>query len=147
MLIEQLQIGPSILDMFGWCRSLATSTHGIEALGITGQRRFKANVTLPVGIIIVDVPKTLALLEAEATEHDPPRVSTVATIVLTENAEMVEVFVAPIETDLEHEVELSEGGVASNQESSPDERTDASQNDAQLVDVWVGSLLFHEQSV
>ena len=31
--------------------------------------------------------------------------------------------------------------------SSPDERTDASQDNAQLIDVWVGSLLFHEQSV
>jgi len=71
MLVEQFQIGPCIVDMFGWCRSLATGTDGIEALGIKGQRRFKANVTLPLGIIIVDVPETLAPLEAEATRVVP----------------------------------------------------------------------------
>ena len=60
---------------------------------------------------------------------------------------MVEVFVAPLETELEHEVELGQRGVTSDQESTPDERTDASQDDTQLIDVWMGLLLFHAQSV
>jgi hypothetical protein len=147
MLVEQLQIGPCILDMFGWCRSLATGTDGIETLGIKKQRRFKAKVTLPVGVIIVDVPETLAPLEAEAPQHDMSRIGAVAAIILAENMETMQVFIAPIEEDLEHEVELSQGGIASDKESTPDERTDTSQNDAQLIDVWVGLLLFHEQSV
>jgi hypothetical protein len=96
---------------------------------------------------IVDVPETLALLEAEAPQHDMSSFSAVAAIVFAENAEMMEVFVAPLETDLEHEMELSQSRVALDKKSSPDERTDASQDDAQLIDVWVGSLLFHEQSV
>ena len=52
-----------------------------------------------------------------------------------------------VETELEHEVELGQGGVTSDKESTPDERTDASQDDAQLIDVWMGLLLFHAQSV
>src|SRR2546427_7273272 len=147
MLVEQFQIGPCIVDMFGWCRSLATGTDGIEALGIQGQRRFKANVTLPLGIIIVAVPETLAPLEAEATQHDMARIGAVAAIILAKNVETMQVFVAPIEDDLEYEVELGQGGVTSDQESTPDERTDASQDDAQLIDVRVCLVLFHAQSV
>ena len=147
MLVEQFQIGPCIVDMFGWCRSLATGTDGIEALGIKGQRRFKANVTLPLGIIIIDVPETFAPLEAEATQHDMARIGAVAAIILAKNVETVQVFVAPIEDDLEYEVELGQGGVTSDQESTPDERTDASQDDAQLIDVRVCLVLFHAQSV
>src|SRR5437867_317497 len=147
MLVEQFQIGPCIVDMFGWCRSLATGTDGIEALGIKGQRRFKAHVTLPLGIIIVDVPETLAPLEAEATQHDMARIGAVAAIILAKNVETMQVFVAPIEDDLEYEVELGQGGVTSDQESTPDERTDAPQADAQLIDVRVCLVLFHAQSV
>ncbi len=88
MLVEQFQIGPCIVDMFGWCRSLATGTDGIEALGIKGPRRFKANVTLPLGIIIVDVPETLAPLEAEAPQHDMARIGAVAAIILAKNGSM-----------------------------------------------------------
>src|SRR2546427_10172048 len=147
MLVEQFQIGPCIVDMFGWCRSLATGTDGIEALGIKGQRRFKAHVALPLGIIIVDVPETLVPLEAEATQHDMARIGAVAAIILAKNVETMQVFVAPIEDDLEYEVELGQGGVTSDQESTPDERTDAPQDDAQLIDVRVCLVLFHAQSV
>ena len=133
--------------MFGWCRSLATGTDGREALGITGQRRFKANVTLPLGIIIVDVPETLTPLEAEAPQHDMACLGAVAAIILAKNVETMQVFVAPIEDDLAYEVELGQGGVTSDQESTPDERTDASQDDAQLIDVRGCLVLFHAQSV
>src|SRR5262245_47806069 len=60
---------------------------------------------------------------------------------------MVEVFVTPLETELEHEVQLGQGGVTSDKESTPDKGTDASQDDTQLIDVWMGLLLFHAQSV
>ena len=60
---------------------------------------------------------------------------------------MAQVLVAPVEDDLEHVVELCQGRVASDQESTPDERADASQDDTQLIDVWVCSVLVHEQSV
>src|SRR5215510_6428858 len=60
---------------------------------------------------------------------------------------MVEVFVTPRETELEHEVQLGQRGVTSDKESTPDEWTDASQDDTQLIDVWMGLLLCHAQSV
>ena len=105
--------------MFGWGRPLATGTHGIEPLGITEQRRFKANVALPLGVVIVDVSETFAVPEAEAIQPDGSCIGTVAAIILAENAEMVQVFVAPIKENLKHKVELGQGGVASHQESSP----------------------------
>ena len=39
--------------------------------------------------------------------------------------------------DLEHEVELGQRGVATHKESTPNERADASQDDAQLIDIGV----------
>jgi hypothetical protein len=62
-------------------------------------------------------------------------------------AEMVQVFVAPIKENLKHKVELGQGGVASHQESSPDERTDISQDDTQLIDVGRQWVWLHDQSV
>ena len=62
-------------------------------------------------------------------ERDMPRVGAVAAIILAENVEMMEVFVAPIEEKLEHEVELGQRGVAAHKESTPNERADASQDD------------------
>jgi hypothetical protein len=59
----------------------------------------------------------------------------------------MQVFVAPREEALEHEVEVGQSGVTSDQESTPDERTDASQDDAQLIDVRVCLVLVHAQSV
>ena len=60
---------------------------------------------------------------------------------------MVEVFVTPLETELEHEVQLGQRGFTSDKESTPVKWTDASQDDAQLIDVWMGLLLCHAQSV
>ena len=71
----------------------------------------------------------------------------IAPIILAVHVEMVEVFVTPRETELEHEVQLGQRGVTSDQEATPDKWTDASQDDTQLTDVWMGLLLFHAQSV
>jgi hypothetical protein len=132
--------------MFGRCRPFATSADGIITLRITRCHSFKADIALPIGKVIVDIPEAFAPLKAKRVQRDILRVGAVA-IVVTENVEMVEVFVAPREKDLDHAVELGQGGVAADQKSSPDERADAAQNDAQLIDVWVGSLLLHAQSV
>jgi hypothetical protein len=80
-------------------------------------------------------------------QRDIPRVGAVAAIILADNVEVVQACVAPIEEDLEHQVELGQGGVASDKKSSPDERADAAQDDAQLIDVRVDLVLVHAQSV
>jgi hypothetical protein len=76
-----------------------------------------------------------------------PRVSPVAAKILPVDVKVMQVFVAPREEELEHPMELCQGGVAADQESSPDERADAAQDDAQLIDVRVCSGLVHGQSV
>jgi hypothetical protein len=102
---------------------------------------------LPLGVVIVDVPETLALLEAKRVERGMPRVGAGAARILAENAEMMEVFVTPSDEDLEHEVEVGQRGVAAHKEATPNEGADASQDDAQLIDVGVWLVVFHEQSV
>ena len=62
MLIEKLEIGPGILYTFGRRRSFATDTDGTDLLGINGQGRFKSNVTLPLGLKVVTVAESLALM-------------------------------------------------------------------------------------
>ena len=73
--------------------------------------------------------------------------SAVAAIILAKDVEVIQMFVAPVEKELKHEVELSQRGVISDQESTPDERIDVSQDDTQLIDVRAGSVLVHAQSV
>jgi hypothetical protein len=97
--------------------------------------------------VIVDVSESLAWVEAKRTQPDRAGVGAVTAIIRTKNVEAMEMFITPVEENLQHEVKLGQGGVAAHHESAPDERTDASQDDAQLVDVGVGSLRFHEQSV
>jgi hypothetical protein len=44
--------------------------------------------------------------------------------------------VTPREGDLQKVVEVSEGGVAMDEQAAPDERADASQKDAQVINKW-----------
>ena len=68
-----------------------------------------------------------------------PGIGPVAAIVLAKDVEVVQVFVAPVEDDLEHVVEVRQGGVTAHEETAPDERTDLAQDDTQLIDVWAVS--------
>jgi hypothetical protein len=73
-----------------------------------------------------------------ATEPpDVPSVGAVATEVLAKDVESMQMFVAPLEDDLNHAVELSQSRVALDQKATPDEWTNASQDDTQLIDVGV----------
>jgi len=147
MRVKLLQVGPCASTVLGRCGPFAAGTHGIETLGIIRQDGFKAEVTLPMSEVVVDVTEALASVETEGAQHDVPGIGTVAAIILAIDVEVMQVFVAPVKDDLDHGMELSQGVVASDQESPPDERADASQDDAQLIDVRVCSVLVHEQSV
>ena len=46
------------------------------------------------------------------------------------SAEMVEVFITPREEDLEYAMEVRQGGIAADEQSTPDERADVAQDDA-----------------
>ncbi len=86
-------------------------------------------------------------MQAKDVEPDVLSGNVVMAEILAEDVESVEMFVAPLEAGLNYPVELSPGGVASDQEPPPDERTDVPQDDAQLINIWVGPLRFHEQRV
>jgi hypothetical protein len=100
-----------------------------------------------MGQVIVDVPEALAALEAKGAQRNVSRVGTVAPIVLAEDVEVMQVLVAPVEEDLEHVMEVCQRRVASDKESTPDERADAAQDNAQLIDVQNCSVVIHAQSV
>jgi hypothetical protein len=46
------------------------------------------------------------------------------------SAEMVEVFITPREEDLEYAMEVRQGGIAADEQSTPDERADVARDDA-----------------
>ena len=131
--------------MFGWGWPLAAGAHGIEPLGGKRYRRFKANVALPLGVVIVDVSATFAVPEAEAIQPDGSCIGTVAAIILAENAEMVQVFVAPIKEGWS--MRWSWASVVSLRTGSLHQMgADASQDDTQLIDVGMRLVWFHERA-
>src|SRR5262245_8542823 len=69
-----------------------------RSAGDQGATSIQANITLPVGVIVVDVLERLALLATKRVKRDVPRVGAIAAIVFAKNVEMVEVFVTPLET-------------------------------------------------
>jgi hypothetical protein len=145
--VEHLQRGLGVLHRLGWGRALAPGTDGSRPLGLPGARRFQADGALPVGVIMGDVLEPLAPLAAEAPQGDVPGVSPVAAIVLAKNMAMVAVCVAPRAAALEHPVELPQGRLAGAQAAPPDERTDATQDDAQVVHHRVSWVVWHAPSV
>src|SRR5215510_13520116 len=112
--------------MVGRRRPFPAGTDRIKPRGIIGYRGFEADVTLPLGIVIVDIAETLTRLEGKTLEGDVPGISRIAAIVFAEDKEMVEVFIAPRKENLEHVVEVRQSRVAVDQKAPPDERTHVS---------------------
>src|SRR5688572_23527662 len=98
--------------MFGRCRPCAAGTDGIPLLGIIRHCGLQAESTVPLRVGIVDVAETLPRLEAKTLEGDVPSVRRIAAIVFAKDVEMVEVFIAPRKQDLEHAMEVRQGGIA-----------------------------------
>jgi hypothetical protein len=59
---------------------------------------------------------------------------TATTVDLAVEAAVVQMLATPLEGDLQNVVEVSQKGIAMYEEAAPDERADASQDDAQLID-------------
>ena len=134
MLIEPRHIRPGPPAFLGWCGLFGANTYRIKTRGITRDDRFKANITLPMGAIIIDIPEALPATETQCAQPDVSGVSPVAPIVLAVEVERVEMLAAPVKDDLEDGMEVRQGGVAADEESAPDERTDLAQDDTQLID-------------
>ena len=147
MLIEAHHIRPRAPALFGRCRLSGTNTHGIKARGITWQDRFEANITLPMGAVIIDIPEALTATEAKGAQPDVSGLSPVAAIVLAVEVERVEMLATPVKDDLKGNVELRQGHVAADKESAPDKRTNLAQGDTQLIDTGQFQWLAHGVSV
>jgi hypothetical protein len=63
------------------------------------------------------------------------------------DVERVEMLATPVKHDLEDRMQVRQGGVAADEESAPDERTDLAQDDAELIDAERFNGLIHTQSV
>jgi hypothetical protein len=127
-------IGPRARALLGWCRTLTTETDGIDTRGITRQDRFEADVASPASEVVVDVPEALAAAPASLLQRHVAGVRTVTAVALTVDVEIVQMLATPREGDLQDIVEMRERRVAMDGETAPDEWTDASQDDAQLID-------------
>src|SRR2546429_849597 len=134
MLINPLQIVPDSSAVLGWRRSFAAATHRIDTSWGQRQEGFETNVTFPVGAKVVHISKPLAPMEAEVPQHDPPRRCPIAAVLLAMNMEAVQVLVTPGKQDLQDGMQVCQGGRTVEQHPTPDERTDAAQNDPQLID-------------
>ena len=147
MLIEPRHIRPGAPAFLGWCGLFGANTYRIKTRGITRYDRFEANITLPMGAVIIDIPEALPATETQCAQPDVSGVSPVAPIVLAVEVERVEMLAAPVKDDLEDGMEVREGGVAADEESAPDERTDLAQDDTQLIDTRRFRWLTHRLSV
>jgi hypothetical protein len=110
------------------------SAHWRHAARSQGQERFETDVALPEGAEVVHVSEPLTTMEAEVSQpHSTRRYPTTA-IFLAMDGETVEMLVTPGKQDLQDRMEVCQGRLAGYQHPPPDERTDAPQDDAELVD-------------
>ena len=147
MLIKPCHIGPSTPALLGRRRSFGGDTHGVKTCGLTRQHGFEADVTLPMGAIIIDIPEALTATETQRAQSDGSSISTIAAIVLAMDVKRVQMFIAPVESDLQHRVEVGQGRVTTHEQTAPDQRTDLSQDDTQLIDSRRFCWLAHRMSV
>jgi hypothetical protein len=88
---------------------------------------------LPVGTKIVNVTEALAWAKAKIVQLNESCAGAIAAIVFAMDVKFMKVFITPVEDELEDVMELGESGVAVYKESAPDERADASQDNAELI--------------
>lgn len=69
--------------------------------------------------------------------REPQAAGAVDTILPTPKGEAMQVLVAPTEGNLDRVVEIGEGVVAKQEQSTPDHRTDLAQPDTELIDLTV----------
>src|SRR5712692_9997091 len=100
-----------------------------------------------MGPVIIDIPEALTLTETKRVQLNVSRISPAAPIVLAVEVERVQMLAAPVKDDLEDGMEVREGGVAADEESAPDERTDLAQGDTQLIETGRFRWLTHRVSV
>ena len=102
---------PGAPAFLGWCGLFGANPYRIKTRGITRYDHFEANITLPMGAVIIDIPEALPATEPQCAQPDVSGVSPVAPIVRAVEVERVEMLAAPVKDDLEDGMEVREGGV------------------------------------
>ncbi len=62
--------------------------------------RFEAHITLPMGAVIIEILEALTAPETKRVQLNGLGISPVASVVLAMHVEGVQVFIAPVESDL-----------------------------------------------
>jgi len=99
------------------------------------------------GPVIIDIPETLTATETKRAELDMSGLSPVAAIVLAMDVERMPMLAAPVKDDLEDRMQVRQGCVAADEKAAPDQRTDLTQNNTQLIDTGRFRWLAHRVSV
>ena len=84
-----------------------------------------------------------ATMGTQVTQQHVAGLGTAAAILSAVDVEAVQVLITPGKYDLQDRVEVRQGCVAADEQAAPDQRTDASKDNAELVD----ARLTHGQSV
>jgi hypothetical protein len=134
MLIEPLQVAPGPSAVLGRRRPFPPNAHGIDASRCQGKKRFETDIALPGGTKVIDIPEALAAMEVQAVQSDIVGLRATAAILLAMNVKAVQMLVTPGKQDLQDGMEMRQGGIAGHQHPTPDEWTDAAQDDTELVD-------------
>jgi hypothetical protein len=123
---------------FGWGGAFPARANGIDPTGIERHDRFEAEVTDPVIDKVVEVAEALPLDGGVASrvarvgiEARPAQ--TGAAVFLAVDTEGMQVLVAPGKDDLHRSMEGSQRHVAVDKELTPDQRTNAVHDHADLV--------------
>jgi hypothetical protein len=101
---------------------------------IEGEERFEADVARPVDAKVLDIPEALATMEAQIVQPDIVGWGATAAILLAMTVKARQMLVTPGKQDLQHGMEGRQRGLAGHQHPTPDERTDAAQEEPQLID-------------
>jgi hypothetical protein len=118
--------------LFGWGRTLAADTDRVGPAPLDCQNLLHAEVVLPIIVKVILVQKPLAQTETKISQPDMSRVIGKATapvigdaVLLTVDKEPMKMAVRPPQGQLKDMMKLSNGGLRADEETTPDERTDA----------------------
>ena len=95
----------------------------------------------------LNIPEALTATETKRAELDMSGISPVAAIVLAMDVERIQMLAAPVKDDLEDRMQVRQGCVAADEEAAPDQRTDLTQDNTQLIDTGRFRWLAHRVSV
>src|SRR5438132_8642374 len=134
MLIEPLQVSPGATAVLGRCYPFPTSTYRIHLPCGLRQHRFETDITFPVRAKVIHIPTPLAAMQAEVPQPNTARRWPTAAVFSAMDMKIVQMLITPGKQDLQKRMQVREGHITLDKHPAPDEWTNASEDDAELVD-------------